>query len=235
MSKVTVFDMGSTTGPLVEKYGTSAERILECAGVSKEEADIYELYENPVFPEYKDVKCVIVSGSMAMVTDKPDWAMQTSEWLKGAAEKHIPILGICFGHQLVAYAFGGTVGWCPHGTQAFTNTIELNEEGQKDAILSVMPKTFLANEGHSQSVLELPPDAIRLASSELEKNESFRIGDNIWGIQFHPEISHVYLKAIVESWKDGLEKEDIDLQEKLKTIKPTNCCGILKKFVEIAQ
>lgn len=235
MSKVTVFDMGTTTGPLVEKYGTSADRILACAGVAKEDADIYEVYENPQFPDLKSVKCVIVSGSGAMVTDKPDWAMQISDWLKKAAELHIPILGICFGHQLVAYTFGGKVDWCPNGTQAMTNTIVLNEEGQKDAILGVMPKTFLANEGHSQSVVELPPDAIRLASSEFEPNESYRIGDNIWGIQFHPEIKDTLLKEIVLAWKDTLEKQGKDAQKLYDSIVPTHCCEILKKFVELAQ
>lgn len=235
MSKVTVFDMGNTSGPMVEKFGTSADRILKCADVDKEDADIYELFENPVFPEYKDVKCVIISGSMAMVTDKPDWAMQTSEWLKGAAKLHIPILGICFGHQLVAYTFGGEVGWHPDGTQAMTNTIQLNEEGQKDMIVGVMPETFLANEGHSQSVIKLPPGAVRLASSEFETNEAYRLGDNIWGIQFHPEMPYEYLQAILNSWKENMEKDGLDFQKLYDAVKPTHCCGILQKFVELAQ
>lgn len=235
MSKVTVLDMANSTGGLTEQFGTMADIILKCAGVAKEDADIVFVAEGQELPNFDQVTSVIISGSMAMVTDKPEWAMKASEWLKEAEKKNIPMLGICFGHQLLAYTFGGKVDWHPCGMQFKTKLIEVTKEGETDLLMSKMPKTFLANVGNSQSVIELPPGAVRICTNQTEVNASFRLKDNIWGIQFHPEITDEYLKAILLSVKDSMAAGGVDTTELLKNIQPTHCCDILKNFVELAQ
>lgn len=235
MSKVTVLDMANSTGGLTEQFGTMADIILKCADVAKEDADIVFVAEGQELPNFDEVTSVIISGSMAMVTDKPDWAMRASEWLKEAEKRNIPMLGICFGHQLLAYTFGGKVDWHPCGMQFKTKMIEVTKEGETDLLMSKMPKTFLANVGNSQSVTQLPPGAVRVCTNETEVNASFRLKDNIWGIQFHPEINDEYLKAILLSLKDSMATQGIDTMELLKNIQPTHCCAILKNFVELAQ
>ncbi|SAK72856.1 glutamine amidotransferase class-I [Caballeronia pedi] len=140
-------------------------------------------------PSPLDFSGVIVSGSHAMVTDRAHWSEQLGQWLKICVETAVPVLGICYGHQLLAHALGGHVDNHPAGIEIGTKSVELLESASRDPLLKGLPKKFPAHLVHCQSVLGLPDGAISLARSEHDLHQAFRFGPCAWGLQFHPEFS----------------------------------------------
>jgi GMP synthase (glutamine-hydrolysing) len=124
---------------------------------------------------------VVITGSHAMVTGHREWSERTARWLRGAVERGIPTLGICYGHQLLAYALGGEVGDNPNGLEAGAVDVHLNGAVQDDALFAGFPSPITGYVGHHQSVLRLPPGARRLASSAMDANQIFVMGECLGG------------------------------------------------------
>lgn len=151
----------------------------------------------PALPHPSEVAGVVVSGSHAMVTDRAPWSEQLALWMKRCVEAGVPVLGICYGHQLLAHAFGGKVDELPGGPEVGTQSIHLTQGAYQDALLAGLPDRFPAQLVHYQSVLRLPDQAVLLARSDLEPHQAFRVGGCGWGVQFHPEFSAAAMRAYV--------------------------------------
>ncbi len=100
---------------------------------------------------------VVITGSPAMVTEQLPWSEEAAEWLRQAMALKLPLFGVCYGHQLLAYALGGEVGYHPQGMEVGTLEIELLPAAAEDRRLTLLPPRFKANLIHSQSVLTPPP------------------------------------------------------------------------------
>src|SRR5690625_6734079 len=81
------------------------------------------------------------------------------------------MLGVCYGHQLMAAAFGGHVDFHPEGRESGTLAVRLTETGRADALLGTLPERFYAHLTHAQSVLEAPSDAQVLAFNDHDANQ----------------------------------------------------------------
>ncbi|HXK52746.1 gamma-glutamyl-gamma-aminobutyrate hydrolase family protein [Candidatus Nomurabacteria bacterium] len=103
-------------------------------------------------------------------------------------EREIPLLGVCFGHQLIAHLYGGEVVEDKSKAETGLNKITLNANGLNDPIFSGIDKDFYAIEGHKSSVVKLPIGAALLASSEKCEIQAYRLGRATYGLQFHSEL-----------------------------------------------
>lgn len=79
------------------------------------------------------------SGSSAMISHREAWNERTADWLRDAAACATPVLGICYGHQLLAHALGGRVGPNPHRREIGTVLLRLASEAG-DALLALLPR-----------------------------------------------------------------------------------------------
>ncbi|WP_372966478.1 glutamine amidotransferase [Marinobacter sp.] len=163
---------------------------------------------------------IVVTGSPAMVSDREPWSEQAGEWLKEAVDASIPTLGVCYGHQLLAHALGGKVGYHPKGRETGTHTIRLFDSAESDPLFSNLPREFCAQLTHKQSVLELPPGAVLLGESIFEPHQAFRVGENAWGVQFHPEFTDQIMKSYLKVQQPELETEGLDPDSLLSSVKP---------------
>jgi len=124
---------------------------------------------------------VVVTGSRSSVYWDRDWIRPLVEYVAEADERGLPLLGVCYGHQVVATALGGRVedmGAYEIGYREITKVTD-------DELLAGVPETFTAFTTHSDTVAELPPGATLLAENDYGVH-AFRRG-TAWGVQFHPE------------------------------------------------
>jgi GMP synthase (glutamine-hydrolysing) len=147
-------------------------------------------------PSIKSLSAVIITGSSSNVTERAQWMLRTEAYIRELAAARVPILGICFGHQIVAQALGGHVARNPRGREIGTVTVTICAE---DVLLEGLPDPFHANASHLESVVRLPDGARSLGSTALEPHAVYAIGDHIRCVQFHPEfdadVTRGYIRA----------------------------------------
>ncbi len=178
---------------------------------------------------------VIVTGSAAMVSHRLDWSEHTARWLATvAATDRLPILGVCYGHQLIAHALGGRVGPNPNGLKM--GTVVLEDLVQDDALMSVVDAGSKVQITHFESVLEMPPAARRLARTTGDPNHALHFGGRCWGVQFHPEFDAAIMRTYIEARAKKLESEGLDSQKLLAEVSETPAGpALLRRFAELCQ
>jgi GMP synthase (glutamine-hydrolysing) len=126
---------------------------------------------------------VVLSGSPAMLSAEDSEAPYTGE-MDAIRRSTVPVLGICFGHQLMSIAYGSEVLQAPSPTKRYVRT----EIVGKDALFSGLPKTISVFESHHEIVETVPKDFVLLARSRTSPVAAMRHGKRpLFGVQFHPE------------------------------------------------
>jgi GMP synthase (glutamine-hydrolysing) len=146
---------------------------------------------------------VLVTGSLSSATHLDPWMEETAAWLLDAA-RWVPVLGVCFGHQLLARALGGRVERNPRGIEAGTREIRVTEAGRLDPLLQGLPERTRVQQFHEDHVPELPPGSALLAEGGLAAVQAFAAGP-IRGVQFHPEIEPPVMRFLAEKEEGALD------------------------------
>jgi len=219
---------GSTMRDLSMHYGDFEDWMIRFMGVMRQQVKIIDVQKSAL-PKPDDFDGILITGAHEMVTDRHEWSEMTAHWLKDAVAKEIPIMGVCYGHQLLAHAMGGVVGDHPKGPEIGTVDINLTAEAKKDPVFKSMPKSFKAHVTHTQSVLTLPEGAVLLAENDYEPHHAFRIGKNAWGVQFHPEYDSIISREYALFQKNKLINPESILCSISETLEANT---LLSKFVE---
>jgi len=232
MKTLLIINVGQPPEQQLEKYGDFelwAYRAIEQENIK---VTFLDGVNKPV-PDYDSLAGVIIMGSLAMVTEKTDWMLRLSQNIVELTERKIPLLGICFGHQLIAQALGGTVAYNPKGLEIGTVELSCNPAASNDTLFSAIPQNFSAQTVHFQSVMSLPPGAVCLAKSDLDSHHAFRAGTYTWGVQFHPE----FTPDIMQDSLDGLKENVSDTySDKVKQISDTaHARQVLVRFAQMCK
>ncbi len=238
MRKLAILKTGGTLPELAAaKRGNFEHWTLAGLGAASDDVLIIDAQGGDPLPDYADLTGVVITGSHDMVTDCHPWSERLAMWLPGLVECGIPTLGICYGHQLLAYALGGEVADNPKGREFGTITLDLAPAAASDPLLGVLaarpaPEVQVC---HTQSVTRLPAGAQRLAASGRDANEAFRIGDAAWGVQFHPEFDAEVVQAYIGEYYSRLAAEGQDPETLAAGVHDTPVGdAILKRFMRIA-
>ncbi|MFD1802703.1 glutamine amidotransferase [Mixta tenebrionis] len=181
--------------PVRERIGEQARWFIDALGLSAPDYIICRPDLGEALPEFSAISGAILSGSWAMVTDHAEWSERTAAWVRAAMALSLPLLGVCYGHQLMAYALGGEVGDNPHGWERGALPVTLLPGAQSDALLAGLPSTFAAWLSHRQTVLAPPPGARVLARSAADECQIIRYGPCALSVQFHPEFNARIMQA----------------------------------------
>jgi GMP synthase (glutamine-hydrolysing) len=229
---ILIVKLGATFPELSLKIGDFEDWIKMAIASLSCSVTILDAKACPVLPEPRLFAGIILTGSSAMVTDKEAWSERLKSWLILCANKSIPVLGICYGHQLLADTFGGKVETRKEGVEIGTVTITRSLKSQSDDLFKDLPIAFSAHTVHWQSVTQLPAHAVLLGSSKLDRHHAYRIGNTIWGVQFHPEFSETAMSFYIQHYQDQLIQEGKDPEILHNMITPTNAAHlVLKRFV----
>lgn len=155
---------------------------------------------------------VVITGSPASLVDgeRPGFADGAAALVHAAHDAGTPTFGVCFGHQLVGWAFGARVTENPRGWEIGSHDVELTPEGRADPLFAGLAPTLRVNLTHRDEVT-LPPPALRvLARNERCGVQALAVGDHVRGVQFHPEISGPIVRAYAEARRELLVGQDVD-------------------------
>lgn len=204
---IAVIQMGLPPEPLRARLGDQADWFAAALGQKRPDLLVVQPFLGDALPGPERFALAIVTGSWAMVTDREGWSERTAAWLKRLIPGGTPVLGVCYGHQLMAHALGGVVDYLPGGREQGTFAVTLSEAGVRDPLLHGLPRTFAAQLSHSQSVLRPPAGAEVLAATARDANAALRYGPNAVSVQFHPEFTPAIIEAILASRRHGAVPE----------------------------
>ena len=145
-------------------------------------------FEDPRRPAAQDYDAVIVLGGAV----HPDadasspWLGEEAELIREAIDAETPTLGICLGAQLIARATGSWVGPAQESEVVWFQ-VSLTDAGRSDPLLATLPDATHAFQWHHYSYA-VPDGAVELGRSR-SCTQAFRLGDRVWGVQFHPEVT----------------------------------------------
>ena len=180
------------------------------------------------FPDPAGVAGFVVTGSSASVTERADWMLRTEAYLKKAVSEGASVLGICFGHQLIAQALGGRVEKNPRGREIGTTDVELVAS---DPLLDDAEHPFVANMTHVDSVIEPPKAARLLACTRRDPHSALRFGERVWGVQFHPEIDGDVMRKYISARRELIDEEGLDAAAILAAARDTPPgAAVLRRF-----
>jgi GMP synthase (glutamine-hydrolysing) len=228
--------MGTTVPSLTKRRGDFDDWIKAPLGLEPDRIRVVKTYKGEELPDPQQLSGILITGSHAMVTDRLYWSERTADWLPRVVEIGTPLLGICYGHQLLAHAMGGQVGDNPLGREFGTIEVQLSEHAAGDILFEGFPPIMQVQASHTQSVLTLPPGATLLASNQKDNHHAFSIGNAAWGVQFHPEFDADIMGTYVREYSDDLKAEGLDPEGLIGKIENTQFGDdLLRRFGEIVK
>jgi GMP synthase (glutamine-hydrolysing) len=232
--KVIIMKLGYTLASLQSHRGDFEEWISAPLERWRDHLETFNVRTCDELPDYDRIAGVILSGSHAMVTDRAQWSERLASWLRGLVQRELPVLGICYGHQLLAHALGGEVADNPAGREFGTVKITFTEQARDDRLLGEFWPAIEAYVTHTQSVVRLPAGARRLGMSDRDPHQAFAYGSSAWGIQFHPEFDAGIVREYIAQSSVQLQMEGQDPQH-LSAGCRDNPSGLrlLQRFLEL--
>ncbi|HEX2678898.1 MAG TPA: glutamine amidotransferase [Polyangiales bacterium] len=236
MSSLVVIKTGTGVASVVAKRRDCEVWITAGTGLSSGDVQVVDVYLDAALPKPSDVPAVIVSGSPAMVTDRAPWSERTGEWLRELVALGTPVLGICYGHQLLAHTLGGEVRDNPNGRQIGTLDVTLSEHAQSDPLFGSFRGSVHVPVSHVQSVTRLPERAHVLGSTPRDPHHAVRYAENAWGVQFHPEFDSGIVRGYIDARRDQIRAEGHDPQALWDDAMDTaDGTILLRRFMDVAR
>ncbi len=187
-------DLDPVVEPTYSGYGAMFERLLRDAGASGE-FDIFNTVRG-AYPESFDAyDAVLLTGSRADSFSQEPWVLTLRAKVEELLNAKKKLVGVCFGHQLIALCLGSKVGRAPQGWGAGRMQYQWlapelpNAQGRTDVAL-------LAS--HQDQVFDLPPGATLLATSEFCPVAAFALEDRVFCVQPHPEFVEAYSAFLLD-------------------------------------
>ncbi len=220
------------------------EAFLRYGGLKESEVHRVRMEQGPLPAiDLDDYAGVIIGGGPSNISDKEEKKSQAQKrfeqelepLMREIVKRDVPYLGACYGLGVLTEVCGGQMGKGAYAEDLQAADIYILPEGQKDPLLAGLPSPFLAVSGHKESCQQLPEGAVVLASSDACPTHMFRIGQNVYATQFHPEAD----QGVVNVRADAYQHEGYFPPDELDKIKAyfadkviTTPMEIMKRFVD---
>lgn len=199
MARVLLVKTGSTEPALVARDGDYDDWFRAALPGGPAGCDVVAPFAGeglPAHPERWDG--ILLTGSPLSVRDEAPWMAALGRWALARAEAGQPVLGVCFGHQLLGEALGGRVEANPAGREAGTVEVALTPEGQAHPLFAGLPPVLAVQATHNDALVRPPPGAVRLAGNANTAWQAFAWGPRVACVQFHPELRPESLSTLMQ-------------------------------------
>lgn len=225
-----ILKTGSAPDPIRRQHGDFDRWFIQGLGPDRFDFRILAVDEGDRLPaDATGFSGVLVTGSPAMVSHREDWSEMAAGWLREAHQEKVPMLGVCYGHQLLAHALGGQVGSNPAGRRMGTTPVEVIDPA--DPLLGGFEPGVRFHVTHMEAVLEPPSGARVIARADGDRHHGLHFGANSWGVQFHPEFDAEIMACYIQLRSDALKQEGIDPDKLLAAVQAAPAgTDLLRRF-----
>ena len=192
--KVGILESGSPPPPLHERFGSYSAMVQELLGSQQHEFATFDVRNGELPADPGNCAAYVITGSASGVYDSDRWIDTLKDFVR-VASGHSAMVGICFGHQLLAEAFGGQVIKSPRGWGIGLQRYDVQERAawMDDARSIAVPAS------HQDQVVKLPADARLLGGNEFTPYGIVEYPQRrAMSLQSHPEFSPEYAAALIE-------------------------------------
>ena len=201
---IAVLQTGRSAEALFEAHGDYDDMCKALLGKSSEEAATYAVLDD-VFPTSIDpYDVIVITGSRHGVYEDHKWIPRLEALIREAYAKNKKIIGICFGHQIIAQALGGLVEKSDRGFGVGVMEYEIT-------VAEGAPEKLALYAWHQDQIVRAPVDAKIIARSDFCEIAALKYGDRAISFQAHPEFTKDYIAGLVEDRRDnGISDELAD-------------------------
>ncbi|BBH45764.1 type 1 glutamine amidotransferase [Pseudomonas sp. KU43P] len=201
--KICVIENGRTPDDLIDQFGSYPEMISAWIGPALPEAVF--TFVSPVagekLPKPYEYDGYILSGSKFSTYERTPWMLALIVFLQQLRAEKIPVFGICFGHQIMADAFGGLTEKCVRGWGVGAQLYEYKTER-----LPAQCSSFIF---HQDQVNKVPPEATVIGGSLHCPHGVFEYAFPALSVQYHPEFSAAYITALARKFRGNLLPDSV--------------------------
>jgi GMP synthase-like glutamine amidotransferase len=216
--KIGILQTGHVPDNLVEQNGDYDQiftKFLAGHGLEIENWPVVDM----VFPPNDDAADGwLITGSRYGVYEDLPWIAPLEDLIRDIHARQAPMIGVCFGHQIIAQALGGKVEKFSGGWAVGRTDYDMGD------------RTLTVNAWHQDQVITPPKEAEVLGSNAFCENAVLAYGDNIWTLQPHPEFSAQYLDGLLCTRGPGLVPDDL-LAKAKKTLNEPNSNDDIAAFI----
>ncbi len=231
--RVLIIKTGSSVPAAGERFGDFDQWFIDGLGADRFDYRTVSVHDGEMLPEdHSEFDGVVITGSPAMVSHRHDWSEQAAEWIAAVHPTGMPMLGVCYGHQLIAHALGGTVGPNPYGRRMGSLAVDIRD--QADVLLGAFAPRQVFQTTHVEAVLKPPPGARVIATGEGDSHHGLYFGKASWGLQFHPEFNIEIMDCYIRSRASVLTGEGFYPERVLGSLSETPTGdAVLQRFADL--
>lgn len=187
--KIGILQTGRTPDNAIEAHGDYDEFFRRFLGGKGFEFETWAALDGVLPRSVDDADGWLITGSRFGAYEDHDWIPPLEDFLRAAYARAIPIVGICFGHQVLAQALGGKVEKFSGGWSAGVERYDFDGFDDKISLIA----------WHQDQVTELPPEATVVGSSDFCPYAALAYGDRAWTVQPHPEFKPEFAYDLIEA------------------------------------
>ena len=210
--KIGILEAGLVRTELADRFDPYPVMFAQLLGLAERDLEFaaYSWVRGQVPDSIDECDGWLISGSRHGVYDHLDWMAPLQDFIRQVAEAHLPLIGICFGHQIVAAALGGEVVKSDRGWGVGVNSYHVDK--RYAWMQQQVPESVAMYAFHQDQVVTLPAAAEVFLSSDFCPFAGLSYGDSIISVQAHPEFEAAYEQALLEMFGGNLIPADVAQQ-----------------------
>ena len=194
--KIGILQTGHSPDELKDDLGDYGDMFVKLLGDQGFEFEIFSVVDNQFPASVDDADGWLITGSKHGAYEDHDWIPPLEDLIREIADVGDPLIGVCFGHQIIAQALGGKVEKFAGGWAVGRQTYDFGG----------VEMSF--NAWHQDQVTERPEGAMVLASNDFCENAALLYGDQILTIQPHPEFGAAFIDGLINTRGKGVVPQD---------------------------
>lgn len=199
MRRITIIETGVLAPDYRERYGSFPEMFERLIGAEDERVgfDVVSIPNGEPLPDPTTLQAILITGSPAGVYDELDWIAPLEDFVRAAYASNTPMVGVCFGHQLIAQAMGGVVRKSDKGWGIGRHVYQVAEG---NGLITDRQLAIVCS--HQDQVIEAPAEARTILSSSFTPHAGLLYANGATlSVQPHPEFDTEFAHALCELHK----------------------------------